>query len=389
MLRFSTGGEPKPLLCIKLFPGSSDRHPPREVSIIFAQQRVDEPANVSFLQSRPSRRPFNPPSIDMLCGFPQRGVSRRGRHALVVVTTQAQDLERLLKAGVGFAGGVVEPADLPTIGLRDSSRRPFQHQVIPAELCHRLGDVEELERVGQIATVKPNDHLDVPVKDRQPLTHIANCVGVGVVNLVDRQAIRHHSRVAQRGCISHRIDLEEILVTETKPDHPGCQLVRLGDSRVTGARMEIQEVSHQIADQTRGVVGMEHDLHDVRHRALQQLDELAGRLGPYRFLELSNDRASRLRPFHARPIIEKPTCSKRAIDLPTESPKVAISPGRCQPHSSGDVVVSLGRIKNELNQLLSRERIHHLVKRLLSLTTRPLSRHPHRPSPPRHAPDPK
>ena len=101
----------------------------------------------------------------------------------MVTTTQAQDLQRLLKAGVGFAGNVVEPADLPAIGLRDSARRPFQHQVIPAELRHRLGDVEEVERVGQIAAVKPNNRLDVPVKDRQPLTHIANCIGVGVVNL--------------------------------------------------------------------------------------------------------------------------------------------------------------------------------------------------------------
>ena len=134
---------------------------------------------------------------------------------------------------------------------------------------------------------------------------------------------------------------------------------------------------------------MENDLYDVRHRALQQLDELAGRLGPHRLLELRNDRTSRLRPLHARPVIEKPPRSKRVINLPTESPEIAISPGRRQPHSSGDVVVALGRIKNQLNQLLTRERIHQPVKRPLSPTTRPLSRHPRRLSPPRHAPEPK
>ena len=69
----------------------------------------------------------------------------------MVGTTQTEDFHRLPKANVGLAGKVVEPVDLPAVGLCDPTRGPFEHQVVAAEFCHRLCHTAELKRVRQIA----------------------------------------------------------------------------------------------------------------------------------------------------------------------------------------------------------------------------------------------
>jgi hypothetical protein len=90
-LALAAGRESEPLLGIKQARRNSGSGRPRELSIVIviAEQRVDEPANVSLLVGRASRGPFNLPDIDCFRGRAQRCVCRRGRHPLVKGATKA------------------------------------------------------------------------------------------------------------------------------------------------------------------------------------------------------------------------------------------------------------------------------------------------------------
>jgi hypothetical protein len=110
--------------------------------------------------------------------------------------------------------------------------------------------VEELERVRQIAAMEPRNRIDVLIENRKPFAHIAKSERPSVVDLLDRIPIRSHPRLSQRRGIAHRINLEEVLITEPEPNHPGRKLDRITDTRAARARVKIEQVPHQIADQT-------------------------------------------------------------------------------------------------------------------------------------------
>ena len=72
-----------------------------------------------------------------------------------------------------------------------------------------------------------------------------------------------------------RVDLEEILVDESEPDHPCGELHRIGNPGITCQRVHDQQLPHHITDQPRGVIRTQDHLHDMADRTLQQFHGLS------------------------------------------------------------------------------------------------------------------
>ncbi len=280
----------------------------------------------------------------------------------------AAQTERLAgRAGLDMelAGEVIEVGDLPAARLRDAARRPVQREVGPVELHHRLGHPLELVRPGQVAAQEPHELVDITVEDGQPLARVASGEGTRFGALGDGLAVRAQSVLAQRICVAHRVDLEEVLIVEPEADHPPRELDRIGDPGIARLGMDAQQLARDVADQSRGVVGMHDHLDDMADRALDELDQLARRAIAGDLVQLGDDRTRGMRPGHALAVVEEATGAKLSVDRGAQRSKVAVGACRDEPHGALDVAVALGRRADHLDQLRRVELGDHLLDRRL------------------------
>jgi hypothetical protein len=178
-------------------------------------------------------------------------------------------------------------------------------------------------RPREIATEQGDDHFAVTVEHGQPLTRIPCSKPVLVFLRGQQGAELRQPDLAQSGSVAHRIGLEEVLIGEAKADHPPRELDRIRHPGIARAGVQLQQIAREIADHARRVIGpgLDH-LDHVRDPTLEQLDQLPGRTGADRRVELGHHRSRRARPLHAVAVVKEPACPQRAIDLGAQRAEV-------------------------------------------------------------------
>ncbi|MHB8660309.1 MAG: hypothetical protein ACYC91_20730 [Solirubrobacteraceae bacterium] len=79
--------------------------------------------------------------------------------------------------------------------------------------------------------------------------------------------------------------------------------------------MDVEQPSHEVSDQPRGVIGMVDHLHDVTDRSLEQLNELSGRRIVRHLLQFGDHRLSGSGPCHRFAVVEEAPSAQPSIDL--------------------------------------------------------------------------
>ena len=274
-----------------------------------------------------------------------------GRRALVVGAAQPKRLAGRAGLDMKRAGEVIEVGDLPAARLLDAACRPVKREVGPVEFHHRLGDALELVRSGQIAAQKPHEPVDVTVEDGQPLVRVSSGEGTRAGALGDGLAVRPQAVLAQRICVAHRVDLEEVLILKPEADHPPRELGRIGDPGIARLGMDAQQFVRDVADQSRGIVGLQDHLDDMADRSLHELDQLTRRGIRGHLVQLGDDRPRGMRPGHALAVVEEATGAKPLVDRGAQSSKVPVGACRDESHDALDVVVALDCRADHFDQL--------------------------------------
>jgi hypothetical protein len=162
-----------------------------------------------------------------------------------------------------------------------------------------------------------------------------------------------------------RIDVEEVLVVKSKPDHPGGELDRIGTPGVTRPGVQRQQLAGQIADQPGGVIRMLDHLHHVTDGSLHQLDQRAGRRRAYGYLQFHDDGPGRACPLHAFAVVEEPSRAKTAVDLGAQLPEIACCTSGDEAYRPRDIDVKVNRRGHNLSQLLRAQGRDQLTERRL------------------------
>ncbi len=287
----------------------------------------------------------------------------------MLLAPQTQHLQRSGTALVYIAREVVEPFDLPTVGLGDATVCPREYLLLAPQLRHRLAHPDELARRTEIPAKQRHNRLPVTIEDGQALARPAHREGpLPVPAFIDRTTVRQEPTLTEGVRISNRIDLEEVLVLAAETHHPCRELHRIGDARVTDLGVNVKQFAHEIADRPVGIVGVHDHLHDMPDRTLHQDDKILRRRRRGSQTQLFHDRPRGSCPLRALAISEEPPRPQPTIHLGPKLRQVACLARRRQPHMPLDVVMPVGSRDDDLMQNLGREVAHHLPE-ILPLTS--------------------
>lgn len=258
---------------------------------------------------------------------------------------------------------VIQLSDLPAVRFGDATRGPQQHLILAAELEHRLANPDELVRRAEIPAKQRDDPLPIPVQHRQALACPAHRKDpLAVLAPLNRTTVSQEPILAERRRVADRVDLKEILVIAAKPHHPASQLHRVSDTRITRHRMNLQQLTHKIADHAIGVIGMQDHLHDMPDRTLEQNDKIPRRARHRHHAQLLDDRPRRARPLRALAVTQEPARPQPPIDLHPQLRQIALHARSSQPHMPLNIIVTVRRGNHDLPQQLDRKITHDLAE---------------------------
>ena len=163
----------------------------------------------------------------------------------MLLPAQPKHLLVLSPAGVDPGGEVVELGDLPAARLGDPPGGPGQDVVVAAQLCHGLGDPDELVRPAQVTAQQSDEGLRVAVEHGQTLLGVRGGERIATTcfdPLLHLATVGREPEITQGIGVANRVHLEEVLVVEAESDHPAGQLDRIRVPGVARPGVQVEQL---------------------------------------------------------------------------------------------------------------------------------------------------